>query len=177
MTAAISEALARYLDINVAADQWDEQPSLALIIQDAEGVVDFSPVPIGEEAWSAAPPHLVVVAAGHTALALSRMLGWSPTSNGETLLGVVLFSEGWALSGKADDEGALREYAENHSIANHPERVEMKMVSAVLTDDTVLMLTHPRGGATEIKPPYHAIEGRIPDALRRALTAFQEVAA
>lgn len=174
---AISEALARYLDIDVAADVWDEQPSLALIIQDAEGIVCFSPIPVGDQAWGEAEPYRVVWAAGQIARQIHSLSGWSPVRDGEALLGIVLFSEGWALSGKPDDEGALREYAENHRIAEHPERVEVKMVSAVLADDTVLMLTHPRGGATEIQPTYHGIEGRIPDALRQALTAFQEGAA
>jgi hypothetical protein len=174
MSAAISEALTRYLDIDVAADVWDERPSLALIYQDAEGVVCFGPVPLGESVWGTAPPHQVVWAAGEIARDLHRAAGWSPFEDGETLLGLVLFSEGWGVTGKPDD--GLREYAEHHRISDHPDRVEMKMVSAVLTDDSVIMLTHARGGKTEASPTI-GVEGRIPDALRSALTAFQEVAA
>jgi len=172
----VSEALARYLDVDVAADKWDEEPSLALIFKDPEGVVCFAPVPLGQGVWGAAEPHKVVWAAGQVALDLHRLSGWSPMDEGETLLGVVLFSEGWGLSETNPAEGGLlRRWVESgNRIAEHPQRVEFKLVSAVLTDGTVLMLTHQRGGVTESKPA-SGVEGRIPDSLRKALRDFQEV--
>jgi len=173
----VSEALARYLDVDVAADRWDEEPSLALIFKDPEGVVCFAPVPLGQGVWGAAEPHKVVWAAGQVALDLHRLSGWSPMEEGETLLGVVLFSEGWGVSSSAPDAAtALMEWTQaGKRLVDHPLAVEFKMVSAVLTDGTVVMLTHQRGGVTESKPA-HGVEGRIPDALRKALADFQEVA-
>jgi len=171
----IQETLTQYLNLDAATGEWDEEPNLALIVQGADGEVTFAPVPVGTEAWSAAPPYQVVWAAGETARLVHSTTGWSPLEKGESLLGIALFSEGWGLSAKADDANALKEWVEGGGqIMNHPDRVEFKMVTALLTDKTTIMLTHPRGGSTEVMDE-GAIEGRIPDSLGKALTAFQEV--
>jgi hypothetical protein len=179
VSAAITEALARYLDIDVAADNWDEPPSLALIIENPEGIVDFAPVPITGEMWAKAEPWRVVVAAGKAAVAMREGFNATPLSEGDTFTGIVLFTEGWGLSEATTDKAQdlTRWLRAGGRIENHPDRTEYKLVNALLTDGSLIMLTHARGGKTVSDPAYQAVEGRIPDALRSALIDFQEATA
>jgi hypothetical protein len=170
----IQEALTQFLNIDVASGEWDEPPSLVLIVQNRDGSVTFDPVPVGE-AWGAAPPYMVIVAAGQSARKVHEITGWSPLEKGENLLGIALFSEGWGLSADAADADALKAWVEaGNKIEGHPNRVEFKMVTALLTDENTIMLTHERGGKVEVMKE-GTMEGRIPESLRRALSDFQEV--
>jgi hypothetical protein len=167
--------LRMYLAADVSGDVWDEEPTLAIVLRRPDGGFTFETVPVGD-VWGKAPVHEVLHA---VAVITGRFTAdrWEWLRTGEALLGVVLFSEGWGVSTKVDagEMEAIQAYmAAGGRLADHPSGVECKMVNAVLSDGSVLMLTHFRGGET-VDPNGDGgnVEGRVPDALREVLAAFQ----
>lgn len=174
--AAVEDALRRYLDEDVAGDVWDQEPTLALIIESAAGEIAFADVPVTSRTWEMAEPFQII----RLAAQFAAEVGWgNPLNPGDSLVGAVLFSEGWAVSSDAPEAAAaLMEWTKaGKRLVDHPLAVEVKMVSAVLVDDSSVMLTYGRGGVALPNTKQANVEGRIPDALRVALTAFHGVTA
>jgi hypothetical protein len=168
--------LREYLAVDVHADEWDEPPSLSIIIRGTDGVPNFERMPVSLDAWEAAPVHKVLWATTQvTRMATER--GWQWTDPGEEILGVALFSEGWGVSQKTPgpEVDALAAYMDaGGRLADHPLGVECKMVNAVLMPDgEIVMLTHFRSGEQVDPNDGGDLSGRIPDALRDLLRAFQ----
>lgn len=173
---AVNDALRRRLDEDVARDVWDEEPRLALIIETAAGDIAFADVPVTSRTWGMAEPFQII----RLAALFTSEVGWGSLLNpGDSLVGAVLFSEGWGVSSdKPEAAAALMEWTKaGKRLVDHPLAVEVKMVSAVLVDGSSVMLTYGRRGVELPDTKQANVEGRIPDALREALTAFQEVAA
>ena len=171
----ILRMLREYLSADVSLDEWDEPPVLSMILKGLDGAPIFEPMPIGD-IWGTAPVHHVLeVVATVTRETTGR--GWQWLSEGESLLGVALFSEGWGVSTtvQAGELSRIEKYmAAGGRLADHPAGVECKMVSAVLTDGSSLHLTYFRDGEfvdTNDKGDGE-VAGRVPDGLNAILAAF-----
>lgn len=170
-------ALKDYLDADVKADKWDEPPILSLILKGPSDMLMFEPMPVGP-VWDRGPVHHVLhVVANVTRRTVER--GWQYTAVTERIIGVALFSEGWAVSAsvKEGEYADIQKYMEaGGRLADHPAGIEVKTVNAVLTDGSMLMLTHFRNGETispsEEEDGTHEVAGRIPDGLQEVLAAF-----
>lgn len=172
----ILRSLKEQLDANVRNDEWDEPPLLCMIVRGTGGMLMFEPMPVGS-IWDKGPVHQILHVIAHITRSTSNS-GWKWLQEDEALLGVALFSEGWAVSSdvKEGDYATIQAYMEaGGRLADHPSGVEVKTVNAVLTDKSMLMLTHFRGGET-IAPNEgdvsHQVSGRIPDGLSEILDAF-----
>jgi len=176
-TDAIREALQQYLDVDIAADIWDEEPNLVLIIRGTDDVLDFSEVPIDSDGWAAAEPYLVIRAAADAATLLHARTGWSPFVTGEELLGVAAFTEGWGLSERdAEAIAQVQDWMQKgHRLSEHPLSVEVKVVTAVFVSGDPIMLVHARGGVPMPETDEGDIGGRMPDALVYFLSTFSDL--
>ena len=178
MSEAIREALQQYLDVDIAADEWDEPPSLVLIVQRSDGTTEFVPVPVGDEGWAAGEPYRVVIATADATRILHERTGWTPFVAGEELLGVALFTEGWGLAQNNPVEvaGVEKWLKRGHRLSEHPLAVEVKLVTAVFADDPPIMLTHARGNVPLPQDDLGEVGGRVPEALRYLFWTFQFLA-
>ena len=172
----ILRVLREYLSADVSVDEWDEPPSLSLILRGPDEAVIFEPMPVGEDIWNMGPVHRVLeVVATVTRETTGR--GWQWLSEDESLLGVALFSEGWGVSTtvQAGELSKIEKYmAAGGRLADHPAGVECKMISAALTDGSSLHLTYFRDGEfvdTNDKGGGE-VAGRVPDGLNAILAAF-----
>lgn len=175
-TTAVRERLQGVLDLAVASDEWDLAPTLAILLDGPDGEVLIEPIPLPNEMWDSVSPHQVVIAAGKSFAAMHEAIGWTPfLDDTVTLRGVVLFSEGWAVSEHSREAAeALQAWmAAGHRLSEHELAVEVKMVSAVLVDDSLVMLTYARNQTPF--PEGEATEGRIPDSLRELLDVLKSL--
>lgn len=175
----ILTSLKAYLAVDVSGGEWDEEPSLVLVTRVADGTSNFQPLPVPEAIWSAAPVPNVLWATAHTSQLFADR-GYTWLDPDVSLLGVALFSEGWGVSTsvKSDELHQIQDYMKaGGRLADHPLGVECKMVTSVLVDGTVLMLTHFRNGETldsnDSKDGVGSVEGRVPDGLKALLAALQ----
>lgn len=171
----ILTSLRAYLAVDVSADEWDEEPSLVLIVRGTDGTPSFDPMPIPGAIWGAAPVHNVLWATAKTTQMFTEG-GHVWVQPGETLLGVALFSEGWGVSTsvKNDELQQIQDYMRaGGRLVDHPLGVECKMVTASLVDDTVVTLTHFRNGESIDSGEVGSVEGRVPEALSAVLSAFK----
>lgn len=166
------------LAADVRADEWDEPPSLSLILMGSSGTVIIEPMPITQEIWNLGPVHRVLDIVAEVTRSAAES-GWQWLEEGQSFLGIFLFSEGWAVSStiEADDLPRIQEYmAAGGRLADHPAGVECKMISALLTDGSSLHLTHFRNGETigpkDGEETGHEVAGRVPDGLSAVLAAF-----
>jgi len=171
--AVIQEALQAHLDADVAADEWDLPPHVALIMQ-IDDRLQFAPIPIDDETWEVAEPHRVIRAAADAARTVNQRTGWTPFEPGQTLLGVAMFNEGWGVTENSREAAAVLQAWMNdgHRLVDHPLSIECKLVSAVLADDLPIMLMHGRGDISLPSTDMGEVEGRVPDALSHMLNIF-----
>jgi len=169
----IQEALQAQLDADVASDEWDVPPHLALIVR-VDGDLKFAPVPIEEETWGVAEPHRVIHAAADAAQQVHQRTGWTPFGPGQVLLGVAMFNEGWGVTENSREAAAVLQawMSDGHRLVDHPLSIECKLVSAVLADDLPIMLMHGRGDVSMPSTDTGEVEGRVPDALAHMLNVF-----
>lgn len=182
MTATL-EALAALLAAEAALDNWDVAPSVGLLTRRGE---DFELVrfEMSEQFWSMSDPVTLV---GVLAVAVNHpdRPSWvtipARIPEGYTLDGVALFTESWGLdlAGMSSGEKAIAEaLAESRGVANHPNRIEMKMIGAVDSAGGRYMIQYRRGDDA----PHEAAEdhegvaltGRLFDALIALLAALKQ---
>lgn len=162
------------LDAEIALDEWDMPPHLHLLFtRTTTGEPVMMPLPIPEDVWERFAPYQVL---GISAELITKAPMMDLEEGVLDILGLAFFCEGWALKAKNTDEEATRavqEYAEHHSIADHPDRIEVKMVSAVTPDGMRYFSTYERGDTEAMEMVVQhkddtgkkQIDGRIFEAL------------
>jgi hypothetical protein len=170
------------LQTEVLLDEWDEPPQLRLLISTpSNGVMKFMPLPIPGEIWERFHPYQVLNLSAEM-MDTSAVPPLDIPADEITIEGLVLVNEGWALRSKTSDEEEvkrLQEYAETHSIEFHPDRIEVKMVSAVTKNGNRYLTTYERGSKDswhvltghKDSPDEH-LDGRIYEAMERLLASF-----
>ena len=148
----IHEVAKELMEAAVGRDEWDEMPMLIILRDDNElGIFPFSGINtldfmdhVEEGAFDGDIPH-------------------------GNVKGIALFNEGWGFMNATAEQA---EWAQTHSIADHPEGVETKMV--VSYDGIGLsgyMLV--RGQSVAEKQTEDGfLSGRVPDAVRRVFEAL-----
>lgn len=159
------------LVLDEALNEWDAEPMLATIEESGEDhSLIVAPFPLAN-LWGAMPPHQVIHAVASVVPRLAS-IGVTP----RPVLGVFLVSEGWGVKVPKDsDPQAVSDWVnQGNSLADYPDRVEVKMLTAMFTDGAVFALTHERGSAMEPRQMDSDMEGRIPQAMTALLTALTE---
>lgn len=163
----VAARIAFHLEEQAAADGWDRPACLYEIHPaDTERVLELTDLELGSDmiaiSFAAVP---VCELDDHPAEAL---VGRHVSS--DEVLGVALITEGWdyppevlrALSERKVDRDALP------SPANHPDRVEVRLVHALFRDGTTTVVVRRRGQDPE-EVPFDRLTGRLVRALRRYL--------
>lgn len=111
-------------------------------------------------------PYRAIVHAAYAWERTAAMLPSGAAAAGKQVLGVALVSEGWALFGAEGPQHAGR-------IADHPQRVETRMIDIALRGNTRISYMQPRDGAPQHlvsqadRPEgYSGSVGDIPNALQ-----------
>lgn len=146
---------------------WDQPAFLGSLHETRPGVISLLPFPFPIEnppgqfvefvaqVAEAAPEH------AHTFVNRSDSPG--------PIFGLAFVSEGWMVKVKNPEE-RREAYGSGKSLSEHPDRIEVRSVSAVDTTGQVYFINRDRGK----KPTWHSdmeSGGRIPESLRRILLA------
>lgn len=150
-----------------AADAWDQIPSLYLVLHEEspevpeeaarlltgeEGLrtmaVLFKYLEIADEAWGAAPPpELLSLLTDY----VREEVGVYPAQEGQRAIGLMLVTEGWGTPRALDPE--VVELARRRELHTLPDRIEMRIISAVDTAGYRYMVVQERG-STEPQEMY-----------------------
>lgn len=174
------DMLAAVVGAEAALDEWDAPPSVALIVTQDDGRNELVRFPLSHEFWTQGPVYLLLHGiAGTVREMLPMEMVREMVPDLRHLVGVALFTEAWGLKASADtpieERKAQQEWAEEHGISGHPDRVEMKVLTAVGRDGIRYVVEHTRGdtqpsGATAGSPD--ELNGRVMDALQDILDAY-----
>lgn len=163
MSTDIAETLAVVLRSEAALDQWDTPPSLRFVLHIGdEYVLRDSQIPDFFWSLGSGDPKLalMIIMAMIKDIGVPEIEGLNETQ----FAGVALFSEGWGLHASGPDaiEDA-QEYARHMSIEDHPNRYEVKMVTAVVDAKNVGMTLRRDTGEIEWEPVEsgHQIDGML----------------
>lgn len=164
----------------MAADIWDLPPELVLIVRRyvaGVGIVHAHfPFGLGANLWVDRPVWKVLAVIAEAVQQIGHPIDLPGDAE---VVGVAMLSEGWAL--RAPDPAAAavaKAWADEHSISNHPDRVEMKMIMAVDTAGFRYLVEHARGEAealsqvdTGLGVRDARLDGRLYDRLSQILDA------
>ena len=143
----------------VEEGEWDKMPILAVLTGTAESMTPVV-IPI-EEAHPVAFIHAFIELGGPEAIREQA---------GGGIIGVVLYSEGWGM--KDTTKRAVKAFESGkRKIADDPDRIEIKMMSAFNGEEMVL-LRHERGADGILSSESMGIDGSIPNALRAVYDAL-----
>jgi hypothetical protein len=176
--------LARAVDTGI----WDAPPELSVITRRefAGGLLHAAtPAHLGM-VWPMAPvPNVLQTVARALRMPDSPPLFDTPPGPGWDIFAVALFTEGWTFDMERDDytdehRRELAKWTRTHQISDHPERVEMKMLTAADRAGLRYSVQHHRGadspGVSMVAGP-DQVGGRVPEALDDILAALLEIEA
>lgn len=165
MSGTALEAIVQLLELEVAFDQWDAAPSLYFVMEHEAGFTTHtSMLPDDTWAWGNGDPKLIL-------RALAKGVGKFgvppvPGLDAGRFAGVAFIAEGWGLHATSREEGdANMSYAEHNLIADHPQRVEAKFVTAVVNGKNMGAI-HNRGSSAPIEGSDGSLDGDLFDAVR-----------
>jgi hypothetical protein len=155
MTLTIHELAKSLLDFEIDSGEWDSPPMLQILSQrqDAPG------------------PHVTMapLLGGHPVEVLAQLARRADVDSlvrGQ-LLGLALFTEGWAVPMESDRQDSIQGYLDGGGrIADHEGRIEIKQVYA-WDGSRASGWTFHRGKDAPVEELYpELIKGRAPDALK-----------
>lgn len=172
----IAELMKQYAD----EDVWDRPPSLFYILGQETGnelTIGLLDLQFPDEAWSHPPAQVIRMIAemaekypDENTLTARRPDGWK-------YLGIGFTGEAWALVADKKNPGEVEaafEAGANHTIHEHPDRIEARILNAILVNEEALWVQQKRG---EQPGEIHsnaddptALDGAIVDGLRRLNT-------
>jgi hypothetical protein len=185
MPDTLQDALKEALDAEILLDQWDEMPHLHLVLtRPSTGAPYMIPLPIPEHIWEQFIPYEVL------SITAEMIKTAPPIELDRTvadIIGLAFFCEGWALKSRKNpteqETRELQRWAEKHSIVDHPDRIEVKMVTAVTTNGLRYFTTYERGEpeAMEVvvermdapEDERKQVDGRVFEAMERLIENFQ----
>lgn len=127
-------------------------------------------VPVPEWIWLAAPVPEAIDALAH-AFSLGDFSDQLGLPEGARVAGLVLITEAWVLKPRT----ASMPVDEATSLRDHPDSIERRVATGVDTAGAIHSVAQRRDtGAFEDMPHGGIIGGRVPDGLRRLLTALAE---
>lgn len=184
--------LAYNINTDVDPFGWDQPPSLHVLRMRARHaadevvavVVDSTPIPgfhllVSDAMAQGARMHHVLV---HVAESWRALMNQPPFRGMDVsaVQGAVLISEGWMLTGTQDED--RQRAAEERRIHEHPDRVEVRMITVAGPSGLRVMLNYPRDGVPQHLigqarpgqvPSSYQVAGDLPDALQYLLEVMQ----
>ena len=175
--AALNDLLARWY----ADDTWDQAPTLWLIVRhdDPSGVLaqGLIPLPLDGGVWVGHPAHRVLAVIAKATAMVGLPAG---VPAGAQVVGVVMTCEAWGLRYDGLTPEQMRDaeqWARDHSLSEHPDRIEVKTVTAVDTAGFRYFVQHGRGEPrpdeikVDVGDPRNHLHGRLTDGLTALLAA------
>ena len=174
--------LERTLAQSVQTNVWDASPELGILLrrQTSFGLLCvITPIEI-DEVWHVAPVPDVLRAFARALRHRAAPQVLADVAPGWEFAGVSLFTEGWMLSGDVTDRAEMESWTATHNIKDHPDRIEVKMLSAVDRAGMHYLVQHARGAArsetsfvaTRGHGDSNELGGRVPEALDSILDAL-----
>lgn len=154
----IHEHTLGFTDFMIEQDEWDTIPVLHILYIDREGKEQFTLSPF----MGVQPVEMLLAVAN----------GDIDEHIPGKIIGLALSNEGWGFENPKPEH---LEWAEEHSIADHPDGVETKMMTGYDGSEFLMTMAY-RGvpGKVVFDQGSGAIGGRVPDALK---LAFDHLAA
>lgn len=172
------EQILRLIEADEDALGWDQRPTFWSLARDVNGVA-VSPLMLPFVALYESPPDALMPFARAAQMALE---GLDSDDARDAVLhmvprafyGIVLITEGWTVP---DSMNRMDEF-QNRVVYEAPDRIEERILIAVLTDGGVASIRRTRGATPEYIGPdemdaQHG--GRVVDGLRLLVTVFDGV--
>lgn len=178
MAQKLNEFMEFYIGQEVTNDEWDVAPALYLLFKYSpdgeEESLKVASLPFPEDIWKLPASPIDIIES--IIIPQTEKLGPPPEDEEHYFWGVFFATEGWGVMHTKDSTPeqiaqAMKD-GENHVIHNRPDRVEVKMASAVNRDGEKFGLMWGRG---EVVPSFQdsdRVEGRVYDSLAAIMKNF-----
>jgi hypothetical protein len=154
-------------------DEWDIAPTIVLVAETADKPACI-PVPIPTTMWFDKHPAAVLHGIAYGVSNRLMRLQLAPPITPDDIRGVILFTEGHDVSFDAltpAEQTTFEDFKARHRLEEHPKARELRMAQMMDRALTPALARHVRGEAVSDQIIY-GLQGRIPDALSRVVTAI-----